>query len=444
MFWFISGIVLLNIAPLTIFSCAQSSKLNNDKVSTDSTDINDSIFNNSAARSINEFENFFKPTKEEEIANQEAITIFNKIFQSGNFEINKNKLANILYDSKMTYDLIFDDVLKKLSLTKEFIGYSVDEDMSIINNKNESSYIVQKSPNFDFILWDKISFNSQQIWQNKQFFKYKGKQFFELNKNQQQEFLIQKLQKNNQLLLKINIPTYIEYKLKKINLLSSDEFIWQQNETTLLEDIVKITSEYKLLIRKYNINDFNLLHENANKFLINHFDQFFVFQNEQWEPILKNKIHEKILNQWNILLANIQEFHQNFNYNISKEPLKLLTKETIYIQIYPDINNENKWNNLDLQDKLKTIKLLFTKTENIDYHLENLIENIDIKYNDKTKNWIFHKIIWNVTTDKYSIFNDDEKSFLDLVYPNKIKVFQHYKLAWISLPKTIINNLKNE
>ncbi len=430
----------MNVASFTISSCAQNPKLTNDKTT---PNINDDIFNDSTTRTVNHFEKFFKMTQEEDDANQEAIATLNKIYESGNLKINQNKLANILYDSKITHDLIFDDIQTKLSLNSKFIGYSIDENMSIINNKNEK-YVVQKAPHFNDVLWDKLSLHSQQIWKNKKFFKYSGKQFFELDMNQQKDFLIQQLQKNNQTLTEQKVPNYIEYKLKKISLLSNNEFIWQQDENIALEDVIKITSEYNLLIRKYNINDFNALNHKTNQFLIKHFEQFFVFEHNQWEPILENKIHEKILNTWKILLANIQEFHKNFNYNIAKEPLTLLTKEAINIQIYSDIKDENKWNNLDLQHKLKTIKLSLSKTANINYHLESLIKNIDIKYDDKTKNWIFHKIIWNITTDKYSIFNDTEKSFLEPIYPNKIKVFQHYKLAWIDLPKTIIHNLKNE
>jgi hypothetical protein len=186
-------------------------------------------------------------------------------------------LKDEIYNLPIANHLIQNYMIEKLKNEKDFRGYSLDN-MSIVNIKNGPYIVLNKSFVEQYEI-NRFSNESQKILQNKNNFKYKGMILSELSSSQQKEFLINQFKKNNFNLSQKTLPNYIEFKLKELGLLNENDAMFYNKLSDPLENIIRITIDNKLLIRKYNLSNSISIHQELNQFLINNFNHLFIFIN---------------------------------------------------------------------------------------------------------------------------------------------------------------------
>jgi hypothetical protein len=100
-------------------------------------------------------------------------------------------------------------------------------------------------------------------------------------------------------------------------------------------------------------------------------------------------INEKTLKDWKDKLIKYQIFNNTFDYKISNESLKLDEKVNLKLQLFSTLESQKEWDKLNLKNKLSKISITHKAPENIDIIFQKFINNIDITYDEKSKNWIF-------------------------------------------------------
>jgi hypothetical protein len=146
-------------------------------------------------------------------------------------------------------------------------------------------------------------------------------------------------------------------------------------------------------------------------------------------------INEKTLKDWKDKLIKYQIFNNTFDYKISNESLKLDEKVNLKLQLFSTLESQKEWDKLNLKNKLSKISITHKAPENIDIIFQKFINNIDITYDEKSKNWIFKNIIWGLIDNKYQILNFENLEFFETNLPKNIKLFKNYKLAFFNFPE---------
>ena len=416
---------------LMVVSCSHQTKTK--ELHKSNININDRIFGKNQNGSLIKFEDYFATPKEEQLRNEAATKIFNKIYNYGNWVVDQKMLKDEIYNLPIANHLIQNYMIEKLKNEKDFRGYSLDN-MSIVNIKNGPYIVLNKSFVEQYEI-NRFSKESQKILQNKNNFKYKGMILSELSSSQQKEFLINQFKKNNFNLSQKTLPNYIEFKLKELGLLNENDAMFYNKLSDPLENIIRITIDNKLLIRKYNLSNSISIHQELNQFLINNFNHLFIFINNHWERIPENMINEKTLKDWKDKLIKYQIFNNTFDYKISNESLKLDEKVNLKLQLFSTLESQKEWDKLNLKNKLSKISITHKAPENIDIIFQKFINNIDITYDEKSKNWIFKNIIWGLIDNKYQILNFQNLEFFETNLPKNIKLFKNYKLAFFNFPE---------
>jgi hypothetical protein len=283
------GVVTLPIIPLiTIASCSTNNVFNMTGYFEIENKVNEIIFGNSENKSIEKFNKFF--TKSETLITQDVVAL-NVVQSLTNIRLNISDLQKMLYNPESTFiePSLFINSLNELAKnTPSLEGYSfIIKLTGDIANPINKMYLINSQGNYSVGTIDitsKLFFNSEDLaeYQNKTNYKYKGKTYNELSKEESKIEKKKMLSVNHSLTQGRNIRTYQQTQYIKLGLLKDVNLIGNYiNSKGVVEDVTpRITFNNRLLLEQVNLDELSTAAKELDDFQVNNFDELMVYAND--------------------------------------------------------------------------------------------------------------------------------------------------------------------
>jgi hypothetical protein len=148
-------------------------------------------------------------------------------------------------------------------------------------------YLINSQGNYSVGTIDitsKLFFNSEDLteYQNKTNYKYKGKTYNELSKEESKIEKKKMLSVNHSLTRGRNIRTYQQTQYIKLGLLKDVNLIGNYiNSKGVVEDVTpRITFNNRLLLEQVNLDELSTAAKELDDFQVNNFDELMVYAND--------------------------------------------------------------------------------------------------------------------------------------------------------------------